>query len=115
MKSLSLKELNDLGVVVVNKGWDGFQGLIKLPDSGKASVIASWGGGWDHVSVAPRKTYNIPTWADMCYLKDLFFKDNEVVIQIHPAKSNYVNLKENCLHLWRPQDIEIPTPPNLYV
>ena len=111
-----MKCIEDIeGLTIISNSLDGIIGLIKLPDSGKASVVASWGGGWDHVSVAPRKTYNIPTWADMCYIKDLFFKEEEVVIQIHPAKSTYVNLKENCLHLWRPQYKEIPTPPILYV
>lgn len=109
----TIKDIEEL--TIVRESLDGIMGLIKLPDSGKASVVASWGGGWDHVSVAPRKTYNTPTWADMCYIKDLFFYEDEVVIQIHPAKSNYVNIKENCLHLWRPQGIEIPTPPTLYV
>lgn len=35
-------------------------------------------------------------------LKDIFFDDEEEVYQIHPKKSEYVNLSENCLHLWKP-------------
>lgn len=37
----------------------------------------------------------------MCYLKDVFFEDEEEVYQIHPPKSQYVNIRENCLHLWK--------------
>lgn len=58
--------------------------------------------GWEHVSVSPKHKYNIPTWNDMCVLKDIFFDDEEEVYQIHPKKSEYVNLSENCLHLWKP-------------
>lgn len=78
-------------------------GLIKLPDSGTASVV--WGrneGGYEHVSVSPRKKYNIPTWNDMAFLKDIFFYDEEEAYQIMPKKSEYVNISENCLHLWKP-------------
>lgn len=34
--------------------------------------------------------------------KDMFFKEDEIVVQYHPAKSEYVNNMPNCLHLWRP-------------
>ena len=77
--------------------------FIKLPDCGTCSVI--WGDdeeGYEHVSVSPKKKFNTPTWNDMCALKDMFFKDDEEVYQIHPKKSEYVNVIENCLHLWRP-------------
>lgn len=78
------------GDVTIN-GWTG-------------SVI--WGmeeDGWEHVSVSPYDKKITPSWDDMCRLKDIFFKDEEVVIQIHPKKSEYINKVENCLHLWRPK------------
>lgn len=78
-------------------------GLIKLPDCGTCSVMFGENeDGWEHVSVSPKHKYNIPTWNDMCVLKDIFFDDEEEVYQIHPKKSEYVNLSENCLHLWKP-------------
>jgi hypothetical protein len=64
-------------------------------------VIASDGGGWDHVSVHVEN--RCPTWLEMCHVKDLFFKDDEVVMQLHPAKKDYVNCHQHTLHLWRPQ------------
>jgi hypothetical protein len=76
-------------------------------------IIASWGGGWDHVSISLLLEKRCPTWAEMCMIKELFFKDEECVIQYHPAKANYVN--EFVLHLWRPQNVEIPMPPKDYV
>ena len=77
--------------------------FVKLPDCGRCSVVWSEDeGGMEHVSVSPLRQFRIPTWEDMAALKDIFFADEEEVYQIHPKKSQYVNLKENCLHLWRP-------------
>ncbi len=44
--------------------------------------------------------------------KDMFFKEDEIVVQYHPAKSEYVNNMPNCLHLWRPTNGALPTPPS---
>jgi hypothetical protein len=71
-------------------------------------VIASDGQGWEHVSVSlPNRC---PNWREMCFIKDLFWDEEDVVIQYHLAKSEYVNVHDNCLHLWRPVGVEIPTP-----
>ena len=59
---------------------------------------------WDHVSVSLKT--RTPTWEEMCHIKSLFFADEEVVMQLHPAKSAYVNYHPFCLHLWRPQSAE---------
>lgn len=64
-------------------------------------VIASDGGGWDHVSVSAK--YRCPTWEEMCWVKDKFFGPEEPAMQLHPARSQYVNHHPYCLHLWRPQ------------
>ena len=64
---------------------------------------------WDHVSVSmPTVT---PTWRMMCFIKDLFFDEDETVLQYHPAKSDYVNYHPHCLHMWRLRDVAFPTPP----
>lgn len=96
-------------------GEDG--GIGELYRAGKpyASVIWSNGGGWEHVSMAPYKRNHTPTWDEMCALKDMFFYDEETVLQYHPAKSEYVNNVPNCLHLWRPIHEKIPTPPSIMV
>ena len=73
-------------------------------------VIVSDGADWDHVSVS-RSDGVIPTWNDMCWIKSLFFDDEETVLQYHPAKSRYKNFHEGCLHLWRPQNAILPLPP----
>jgi hypothetical protein len=48
----------------------------------------------------------------MCFVKDLFWDDEECVMQLHPPKSDYVNCHPNCLHLWKPVGQDIPRPPS---
>ena len=92
---------------------DGISGILHMTGLRHCTVIASWGGGWEHVSVCPSN--RLPDWDEMCEIKDMFWNEDEVVMQLHPAKSNYVNLMSNCLHLWKPIGQEIPVPPTLYV
>lgn len=93
---------------------DGFRGYMNV-DRTDMTFVASWGGGWEHVSVAPVKRNKIPTWEQMCAVKDVFFKDDEAVIQIHPPKAEYVNMMANCLHLWRPISKQLVLPPSFMV
>lgn len=81
-------------------------------------VVASNGGGWEHISVSPRnrKRQTCPTWEEMCEIKAMFFAPEECVVQYHPPKSDYVNNYPYCLHLWRPTGgVEIPRPPTVFV
>jgi hypothetical protein len=76
---------------------------------GQLAVIASDGLGWDHVSVSRRD--RLPTWDEMVKIKNLWFDEEETVVQFHPKKSEYVNCCGKCLHLWRKQghEYELPT------
>lgn len=65
------------------------------------------GDAWGHVSVS--STFGTPTWAEMCWIKGMFFESKEDVLQYHPAKSKYVNIHAHCLHLWLPPwPVELP-------
>jgi hypothetical protein len=80
-------------------------------------IIASSGSKdvpWEHVSVSTRAA-RCPSWEEMCFVKDLFWEEEEVVMQLHPRKSQYVNCHPFCLHLWRPLLTTIPTPPPMTV
>lgn len=66
---------------------------------GGLRVIASDGLGWEHVSVSRAK--RTPSWDDMCRVKSLFWGEDDLVVQFHPPKSEYVNNHPYCLHLWR--------------
>ena len=99
MKTLNVLRLNPR-LTIKQIGIDGGNGTVTLP-TWQGSVIFSNGCGWEHVSVAPYKHNITPSWDDMCLIKEMFFEDNEAVIQIHPPKDEYVNNMPNCLHLWR--------------
>lgn len=82
------------------------------------------GDGWEHVSVhAYRRVVAVsspaqmrtPTWKEMSYVKRLCWDGEDVVMQLHPRESEYVNCHPHVLHLWRSRTREIPTPPSILV
>jgi len=112
----SLEELKrTVGLMIMKIGIDGGCGEVWAGGKAFGSVIWSYGGGWEHVSLAPYKRSHTPTWDEMCRLKDMFFHEDETVVQYHPPKSEYVNNMPNCLHLWRPLKEVMPTPPSIMV
>lgn len=100
--------------------------LATKPDSGndglfmvtigrrELKVIASDGGGWEHVSISlPDRC---PKWEEMSRIKRMFWDKDDVVMQLHVADSNHINMHPYCLHLWRPIDGRtIPIPPSYMV
>ena len=79
-------------------------------------IIASNGSAetaWEHVSarVVEWKGERSPTWSEMCWLKDLFWDEEECVVQYHPPRSEYVNNHPFALHLWSPINAGLPRPP----
>jgi len=76
-------------------------------------VVADIGEGWDHVSVS--LTHRCPNWLEMDYIKRLFFEEKEVAYQLHVQTEKHIRIHDYCLHLWRPQDQEIPLPPRIMV
>lgn len=101
---------------VINRSFDGGMGLFTKGAMKGMTVIWSYGGGWEHVSIDGKK--RMPDWNEMCMLKDMFFKDDECCVQYHPPKSEYVNNIPYCLHIWRPIEEysgKLPVPPSILV
>jgi hypothetical protein len=101
-----------------NPGDDYGAFIITGPCGRDLMVIASPGDAhesipWEHVSVSLKN--RPPNWEEMCYIKSLFWDDEETVMQLHPPKSQWINNHPNCLHLWRPIEIPIPLPPSVTV
>jgi hypothetical protein len=98
---------------------DGLMGAFQIigPTGVPLRILSSGTGevaeGWEHVSVSTRD--RIPNWEEMSFVKELFWRDEEWVVQYHPARSHYVNFHPHCLHLWRPIEAELPTPPSIFV
>ena len=55
--------------------------------------------GWEHVSVSTAR--RPPNWQEMCFVKDLFWEDEEMAIQYHVPVSQHINNHPFVLHLWR--------------
>jgi len=115
---------------------DGMNGCFEIPyekdDRIRFLCIVSNGDGWEeshgpgeaweHISARAQsrnsegRVYErVPNWAEMCWLKELFWNDDECVVQFHPPKKDYVNYHPHVLHLWKPKNIIFPTPPILCV
>lgn len=96
----------------------GNEGAFLLPKLGGRQYryylcVASPGQGWEHVSVSIPGEKRTPTWEEMCFIKSVFWEDNDAVMQLHPPKRDWVNEHPYCLHLWRPTGVwEIPLPPS---
>jgi hypothetical protein len=109
---------------------DGMNGAFQIPTPvGKMTLamclvcdgvgpgLAAEGLDWEHVSIHMRDMsrpikdqQRTPTWVEMCWLKELFWNQDEEVIQVHPKKSDYVNIHLHVLHLWRPVDGKLRLP-----
>lgn len=94
----------------------GFNGFFRLAVNGEwLKIIASDGYGWQHVSVSKESGQQVPNWGHMSAIKELFWGDDVWVVQFHPARSEYVNNHPGVLHLWRPTEAQLPTPPAILV
>ena len=70
-----MKKLEEIrkqtGLLITDEGNDGLAGWLFLHGAkGKpAVVVVSWGGDWEHVSVSYAN--RVPTWEEMCRVKDI--------------------------------------------
>lgn len=77
------------------------------------TMVAPSDSDWQHISISV--IGRCPSWREMCFVKDLFFSPEDVVVQFHPKKSEYVNMAKTCLHLWKWNGGDFPTPPKILV
>lgn len=124
-----MKDLNKIkqtmGMKIKKESKNGFGGSVFPIEykNGKAKIIQdydkvlnfmfSWACGFEHLSVST--TVKTPSWEQMCKMKDIFWNEDEVCMQLHPAKEDYIDNMKYCLHIWKPINEKIPTPPNLMV
>lgn len=113
-----MKKIEDIKnngyVKIIKDGKDGFGGTFYDKKSRcNLNFIMSWGAGFEHCSVS--MPTRCPSWEQMCAIKDAFWNDDEVCMQLHPAKKDYVNNHPYCLHIWKPINEKIPLPPTIMV
>ena len=96
------------------------QGAFLIPHAGEQlKVIASDGSDWEVVGLAPPAFEHVsvsletrtPTWEEMEFVRSLFWKDEETVIQLHVPRRDHINFHPFCLHMWKPIGVSIPLPP----
>lgn len=98
----------------------GANGAFLIPRNGiLLKVIASDGVDWEasglslpvweHVSVSVQ--VRCPTWEEMDWVKRLFWRDDETVLQLHVPRDRHINFHGTCLHLWKPVGVDILLPP----
>ena len=97
---------------------DGLAGvfLVMGPTGAKLKIVSSgidFEFNWEHVSVST--DHRTPNWHEMCFVKNLFWNEDEAVMQLHPPKADYVNYHPYSLHMWRPMNATIPMPPSILV
>ena len=81
---------NNRYVKIIKEGKDGFGGTFYDKKSRcNLNFIMSWGAGFEHCSVS--MPTRCTSWEQMCSIKDAFWNDDEVCMQLHPAKKDYVN------------------------
>lgn len=80
---------------------------LRIISSGDASDPSA--RGWEHVSVSCPGA--VPSWSAMSFVKNLFWGEEETVVQFHPKKSAYINIHAFCLHLWKLANHDCLLPP----
>ena len=95
-----------------NSGLNG-RFLVQGPCGCELQLISYDGikSGWEQVSVDTDRRRS-PNWLEMCFAKDLFWDEEECVVQFHPPLSQYVKFSRYCLHLWKPTHVAFPAPPS---
>ena len=53
---------------------------------------------WLHVSFS--RSDRIPSYQDMAFVRDRFFRPEDLVVQVFPPREEHYNHHPNCLHLW---------------
>lgn len=55
-----------------------------------------------HVSTA--HPHRLPSWEELKKVKDEFIGENVAAYHVLPAKKDFVNVHNFCLHLWAPEN-----------
>lgn len=98
----------------------GMTGAFQIPyQQVRLRVLSSDGRDWDQCGLAPPAWEHVsvslgarcPTREEMDFVKRLFWRDDETVIQMHVPRESHINAHPYCLHLWKPIGVELPLPP----
>lgn len=93
--------------LIIEGALSGYTGRLRHPFPNTV-IFSIDGDRWEHASFSFQN--RCPTWDEMCEIKDIFWGEDETVIQFHPKKSAYINVYPYALHLWKKigEDFELP-------
>lgn len=102
---MKLVELTDEKSRIIKKGLENIGATnVKVYNMDTGSkVIYNIENGKEHVSISNNK--RLPTWDEVKFVRYELMKPDSTIAQILPPKSQYVNVHENCFHLWEIEDI----------
>ena len=108
-----MRDLDELAKWRVESGDDGgsFRFQHHGPDHGGCRVAMGSAG----ITSRYRFAHRCPTWDEMEWVKRKFFRDDETAMQLHVPASDHISFHPYTLHIWRPQDADIPRPPAIFV
>ena len=105
-------EAGQYGAFILPSPEPGWHLLLICDDGTNADVPESI--DWEHVSaraIRGADKSRVPTWREMAFIKETFWEADDLVVQYHPPKSEYVNMHPHVLHLWRHRTQVFPRPP----
>lgn len=107
--ALSSNEGDRFGVFYIQNAASSF---IILFDSGEDHG-GNPGTGWERAEmrVAAHSGDRVPIYAEMDWLKGLFWDDDECAVQMHLPKHERRQAPPNTLYLWKEAGKEFPRPP----
>jgi hypothetical protein len=75
-------------------------------------IVFAWGLDWEHATVTVPNEKRLPTAEELSWIKDIFWLNIEVVMQLFMPPDGGVHLSSRELHLWRPRGgVPVPVPP----
>lgn len=78
-----------------------FKFTINGKEKVRVAAVCNKDEGWEHVLYGHDEIERLPEWPEMVELKEMFWENNDIVIQVHPRRQDYVNDVPNVLHLWK--------------
>lgn len=97
------KSVENKGPLAVHFDWSGSLWI----DGKRYHVLAGRNeDGWEHVSVT---SFNgrPPAWNVLTKIKDCFWEPEEDVIHWIPKHSEYVNIEQTCMHMWKIRNVDM--------
>ncbi len=106
--------VNRILPLVLPENWkvlsEGVDGAVFVRRDGLQVIVSGRtekdGHRWLHVSAANMAQERMPTYQELCEVKDLFIGRQAKAVQVFPPEAEKVNINPYCLHLWHNADVD---------